>query len=296
MKLGRKQVFNSGSPAKNKMGENLKIVAILLVVGLLIGWIQYVGRKAEETIQVVMLGQDVFKNQAIVEDMLVPHDMLIMEFERYGLDKRPGGVELRSVVLWEDRGDILNNFAAFHMPEQTLLRYRNLIATRVENQDRVLYSFPGKDIVPLDVGGEEIGAFKTFLRPGDRLNIEAIFSQTEVVVPAGNGEDRAFDGGGGGGQGEVDEIEVFRTVSLFTDIMVADLLNTMGESILDIYEQTQLLPAHRQAQLERSQEFKDRVEPSTLLVALTPEELERYYYFLSKQDIEFRVSMPQRVE
>ena len=83
---------------------------------------------------------------------------------------------------------------------------------------------------------------------------------------------------------------------MFSDIMVADLINNAGESILDIYADYRDKSVYEQAQLDSSQTFKDSVEPRTLLVALTPEEKERYYYFLSKENVEFKMSMPQRVE
>ena len=83
---------------------------------------------------------------------------------------------------------------------------------------------------------------------------------------------------------------------MFNDIMIADLINNAGESILDIYADYNNRTTYEQAQLDLSQTFQDSVEPRTLLVALTPDELDRYYYYLSKSQVEFKMSLPQRVE
>ena len=53
---------------------------------------------------------------------------------------------------------------------------------------------------------------------------------------------------------------------------------------------------YQQAQLDASTTFQQSVEPADLLVALTPEELYRYYYLLKKENVEFKMSLPQRVE
>ncbi len=139
--------------------------------------------------------------------------------------------------------------------------------------------------VPFECSKEEMEAFKTFLKPGDRLNVQAVFSQKITVTEE--------DGFGGIVKNQID---TFKTETVFGDIMVADLLNNRGESILDIYAGYRELSVWDQASLDASQSFKDKTSPRTLLVALTPEEKERYYYYMSKTNVEFKVSMPQRVE
>ena len=188
-------------------------------------------------------------------------------------------------MLWEERSKIINTFAAYPLHQDTYAEYRFFIKSRVDNSDNVLYSFPGTEIVPLEISSNELQAFKTFLQPGDRLNVDAIFSERQNIV-----EEDGF------GNKVKSQVEVFKTEPVFRDIMIADLLNQQGESILDLYAYYNSLGVYEQAKLDSSQSFKDRTEPRTLLVALTPEEKDRYYYYLSKSNVEFRVSMPQRIE
>ena len=78
--------------------------------------------------------------------------------------------------------------------------------------------------------------------------------------------------------------------------MVADLLNSDGESVLDLYAQYQEMTVYRQAQLDNDEGWQKAVLPTTLLVALTPEEESAYYDYLSKNQIKFKMSLPQRSE
>lgn len=285
MRIGKKaRGLRLEKPAVNSLKRNMLIVLVVVITVLLIGWVYTLGKKAEETVTVVMLNQNVYKNQLITEDMLKPYDMLKAEFEKYAIIDK-GGQKTRRLVLWEEVDKVINTFAAYPLQKDTILEYRSLIKSRIDNSDNVLYSFPGKEIVPLEVGYNELQAFKTFLKPGDRLNIEAIFSETKTITK----KDEY-------GSDVTAEVEVYKTETVFKDIMIADLLNNAGESVLDIYSWYNDLSVYEQAELDNNPSFQERVEPTTLLVALTPEEKDRYYYYLSKDNIKFRVSMPQRVE
>ena len=87
---------------------------------------------------------------------------------------------------------------------------------------------------------------------------------------------------------------MFKTETVFNNIVLADLLNKSGSSILDMYSDYNELSVYEQSALDNDDAWVQSVEPATLLIALTPEEKERYYYYLSKSNVQFRVSLPQR--
>lgn len=281
---GAKRNIAAGNPSKNKSKKNLYLIVIIIITALLIIWVYSMGRKAEDTVTVIMLKDNVYKNQVITENVLKPYEMLRGEFEKFAI-VNSDGVRTRRVLRWDERGMIINSFAAFPLKADTYAEVRDFIKSRVDNSDNVLYSYPGKDIVKLNIGTQDLQAFKTFLQPGDRINISAVYSLTETI--------READGYGGTIQNTV---ESFKTEPVFKDIMIADLLNSSGESILDIYASYKDKTVYEQAQLDMSQSFKDRVTPQSLLLALTPEEKEIYYYFSGKSQVEFKMSLPQRVE
>ena len=286
MRMGRKNKDGIGisKPAVNKTSKTFLIILLVAITALLIVWVINIGKKAESTVEVVMLDRAVYKNQIITEDLLKPYNMIEGEFEKYAI-KNTNGEYTRRLILWEERNVILGAFAAYSLQPETLLEYRSLIKSRLDNSDTVLYNFPGKDIVQLDIGTNDLNAFKTFLEPGDRLNIEAIYSDTVKTYKE--------DGYGNLIESEVD---VFKTDTVFGSIMIADLINSDGDSVLDLYEQYNQLTLTQQAQLDASIEWQDKTEPKSLLLALTEDEKYRYYEFLAKGNVTFRVSLPQRTQ
>lgn len=287
MKIGKnnkKAPKVSSRVGGNYSKNNILIIGVAVVTLLLIVWVYSMGRKAQETVQVIMYKENIYKNETITNDKLIPYDMVKAEFEKYAVTKADGTLK-RRVLLWEEKDKILNTFAAYSLQANTVAEYTDMIISRIDNSDSVLYSFPGKNIVTLDVGDNDLRAFKTFLQPGDRINVVAIYRTTEKI--------KEDDGYGGT---VINEVEVYKEDVIFPDIMLADLLNQKGESILDIYASYNEKTVYQQASLDASESFQDSVTPETMLVALTPEEEEAYYYYLGKEDVEFRISLPQRAD
>lgn len=283
MKLGKERQ-RSAKPAINKSKRHVAMIGLIVVTAVLIAWVITLGRKAEETISVVMWAEPVYKNELITESMLKEYPMIKAEFEKYAVTDSNGN-KTRRIVLWEERNKLVGTYAAYPLRQETLAEKSDVIISRINNSDTVLYSFPGKNIVKMEAGESDLKAFKTFLQPGDRINISAIYSEeTKVYETDEYGNDVQTT------------VEVFREETPFKDIMIADMLNSSGDSILDIYASYNEKSSYQQAQLDASEAFQDSVIPSSLLVALTPEEEETYYYYLGKNDIEFRISLPQRSE
>ena len=275
MKLGRKkkeEVTGGGfsKPALNEGKRSSVIIGLIVATVALIVFVLVMGHKAQETVQVAVLAQNVYKNQVITAEMLEPYDMLKAEYEKL------------AVV---DADKIINSFAAYPLQQGMYAEYRNFVKSRIDNSDSVMYSYPGKEIIPLEVGQNELKTFKTFLQPGDKLNIEAVFTD-KVVQKTDDGYGNIVN----------QTVEVVRSETVFNDIMIADLLNAEGQSILDIYASYNDKTVWQQAQMDSSESFQESTEPSSLLVALTPEEKDRYYYYKTKTDVQFKVSLPQRID
>ena len=85
MKLGRKKSNNNGlpgsggglsQPSLNKSKSDGKIIMVLLITVAMIAWVISIGKKAEETVSVVMLKENIYKNEVITEDKLMEYQML----------------------------------------------------------------------------------------------------------------------------------------------------------------------------------------------------------------------------
>lgn len=288
MKLSKKGLgdtvgkLNVSRPAANQAGKNGVIAAILVITALLIAFVVFIGSKATATVDVVMMAQSVHKNQQITEDMLIKYPMIKAEYEKYSTTDANGNVK-RRVIKWDDRDVLLKAYAAYPLQANTLALYSSFLKSRTDNSDSALYSFPGKELVKLDISSEDLKAFKTYLQPGDKINVQATYLErlkTKTVDQYGYESDSSED--------------MFKTETVFNDITLADLLNKQGQSILDLYSDYNELSTYAQAQRDNDESWNKAVTPATLLIALTPEEKETYYYYCAKNGITFRVSLPQR--
>jgi len=275
-------------PTYNKIKRSIWLVLVVIMAVGTIVWVSQLGKKAQQTVKVVMSNRSIYKNEPISinpdSEMLKPYDMLLGEYEKYSLADDNGTIK-RRVVLWDERDKLSGTFAAYPIQSDRVIMYREVVKSRVDNTDSVLYSFPGKDIVPLAVGNTEMEAFKTFLKPGDRINIDANYIDSIM--------EESIDDYGNPVR---EEYEVFKTDQVFGGIVVADLLNGSGDSVLDIYSGYNDMSIWQQAQLDRDSNFKESTTPKTLLLALTVEEKSRYDYFLAKANVKFSSSLPQRVD
>jgi hypothetical protein len=286
MKIGRRSEGKVAStrPDRNSSKKNMLLGVVVAITVVLIIWVYTMGRKAEETVSVVMLSENVYKNQVITESVLKEYQMLKGEFEKYATVD-DNGTKKRRILLWDERDQIINCFAAYPLQSDTIAMKSDFIISRTDNSDTVLYSFPGKEIVRLEVGDSDLTAFKTFLEPGDRINVTAIFKDKERQY--------TYDEYG---NADMEEVETYREETVFEDIMLADLLNDSGDSILDLYAEYNDMTSYQQASLDSDESWLESVEPSEMLVALTPEEKTLYYQYLSKSEVEFKITLPQRTE
>lgn len=281
MKIRERSSAKATNPNKNHSKKNSLLVLVILITVLLILWVMQLGKKAERTISVAMWAEPVYKNETITPNKVVEYKMLQAEFEKYALENKDGS-KTRRIVLWDEVNDyLINNFAAYPLQANTVVMITDVASSRVDNSNTVLYSYPGKNIVALTLGEQDLSTFKTFIEPGDRVNITAIYTDREVIE---------------GDDGSRETVETIRQEGAFKDILIADLLNRDGDSVLDLYASYNDMTVYQQAALDSDENWKDKTEPSTLLVALTPEEEKLYYKYLSKSNIEFHMSLPQRIE
>lgn len=286
MKIGKSNRERTISkPDKNSGKKNILLILVVLVTIALIVWVYSMGRKAEETVAVAMYSTGMYKGEAVGPDTFIEYNMLKGEFEKYATTDDSGN-PLRRIVLAQEANDIIQEgaFAAYQTQPNTIAMWNDFVTSRVDNRDTVLYSYPGKNILTLNLSTDELGSFKTFLQTGDRINVTAIFKTSEAAVVT-NAD----------GSTSNEAVEVFRQEQVFNGIMIADMLNGSGESILDKYAYYNSLSIYDQAALDNDESWQAGTQSENLLVALTPEEETRYYQYLSKEGVQFHMSLPQRV-
>jgi len=294
-------------------GANVKaaqwILAIVIIVACLGAtaflWM-FVSAKTQ-LISVCMWQNNHAKNSPLNTDAVCEYKMLVEEYEQYAI-QGTGGVTSR-LIKWEDRALLNGRYCTRNVYGATVVVMEDLMDQKINNTDMLLYNFPGREIIKLEVGKEDMDAYKRFLMPGDRVNITAVVV-SEKTVEARDVSDGGlqgstttpasasslFDDGTSSSKKDSQTLseEVVTTEPLFDSIYIADMLNKDGESVLDLMEKFNAMTVTQQAQYASSETWRSRTTPDTLLVALTKEELLRYYKYAERQGVTFRVSLPQR--
>ena len=268
---------------KYKIGNIILSVIFFAVAVFTMQHVNNLGRLAEQRIDVVMFTRNIQRGELIQPNMIQPYSMLLAEFESYSFTDAQGQLQ-RRIVLWDERGGLGGTFASHTLQGNTIAMFPNFTRSVISYVDRAMYAFPGRYLVMMGLAPQDVAPFSIFLRPGDRLTVHgtytAMISET-VQDPF---------------QGEIEvEVPVVRTDLVFGDIAIADMLNGDGESVLNILEHYRNASAGIQMQLRNNPAWVESTRPSHVLVAVTPEELARYYYFLAQSGIVFRIAIPQRV-
>lgn len=272
----------------NSHKKSLLIIISLIITVLACIWVLMLGKKAEATVAVCMSAKDLYKNEQITDlnSQIKQYDMTEIEYLKY--TRQEGNAEYRRIIPAYEMGYLQGLYMAYYVPIEHVLEYDMFVTSKIENSDTVLYAYPGKEIVSLQLGTSDLSAFKTFLTTGDRINIECTYTETIRVYDNTDVNISEVNR-------EYEEVEQFYTVPVFTNIQIADILNSDGDSVLDLKAAYDELTIFEQSALDDDETYQEKLEPSTILLALTPQEKREYYKYLSKGGT-FRMSLPQRTE
>ena len=72
MKIGKKAQSRglSTRPEKNNSKKSMALIIVIAITAVLILWVYTMGRKAEETVDVVMMSHNFYKNNLIKDRLL----------------------------------------------------------------------------------------------------------------------------------------------------------------------------------------------------------------------------------
>lgn len=294
MKLDKRTKSTSAKKAKalsktnvNNHKKSFLIIVCAIIAIAAIVWVLLLGKKAEATVEVCMSAKNLYKNEQILDisSQVKAYTMSELEYLKY---TREGSTTQRRIIPYDEVSLLTGRYMAYYVPLEHVLEYDMFVNSKIENSDTVLYAFPGKEIVSLQLGTGDLSAFKTFLTTGDKINIECTYTENVRVYKNGS-DDTSY------GMQDYEDVEQFYTVPVFTNIQIADILNSDGDSVLDLQAEYNELTIFQQSSLDSDSNYQKKLEPSTILLALTPQEKRQYYKYLSKGGT-FRLSLPQRTE
>lgn len=232
--------------------------------------------ETRKTITVVRLKQDqsIPANALITDDNIEAYDMYYKEFQQYGTMLFSDGSRRSTIVRWQDKDLVVGQrYAAYYMREGTVLFWDATIRDQTR-KNSYLYNMSGE---LLNIHMTTTGDFGDMVVPGDTLNIRVTYTATLYNLPTEteyrlNAQVGSVSSAGGAGVGTT----VTKSELLFSEVTILDMLNGSGNSIFDIYyEYISATKAQQQAWLE-DDGFLGSVQPASILIEATSEEVERY--------------------
>ena len=258
---------NNQSRAKNRI---LGILIALIVVMIITIATAAASAESRKTIAVVRLKDDISANALITDDMIEVYDMYYKEYAQYGTMKFSDGTTRSTIVTWNMRDKVVGQrYAAYYLRGNTVLFWDSTIKDQTR-KNSYLYSMSGE---LLNIQMTTTDDFGDMVVPGDSLNIYATYTETNYDLPSE--EQYKYQMESGSAQG-TSGVEQTKTELMFSEVQILDMLNGNGQSIFDIYyEYISKTKAEQQA-LISDDSFLQNVQPASILLEVTSEEVERY--------------------
>ena len=258
---------NNQSRARNRiLGILIALIAVMIIT------IATAAASAEsrKTIAVVRLKDDISANALITDDMLEVYDMYYKEYEQYGTMKFSDGTTRSTIVTWNMRDKVVGQrYAAYYLRGNTVLFWDSTIKDQTR-KNSYLYSMSGE---LLNIQMTTTDDFGDMVVPGDSLNIYATYTETNYDLPSE--EQYKYQMESGSAQG-TSGVEQTKTELMFSEVQILDMLNGSGQSIFDIYYEYISKTKSEQQALLSDDSFLQNVQPASILLEVTSEEVERY--------------------
>ena len=260
--------------AQNSSRAKNRIVGIFLAIGMIVFVCIMTAISSAETKKVVTVVRikdeaGIPANALISEDMIEPYDMYYKEFQQYGTMKFSDGSTRSKLVTWDNRDLVVGKrYAAYYMRGGTVLFWDSTLKDQTR-KNSYLYSMSGE---LLNIQMTTTDDFGDMIVPGDTLNIRATYTATEYNLPSEEEYMLSLNAGGGTSAG----IEVEKTEMLFSEVQILDMLNSEGNSIFDIYYSYITMTKAQQQACLQDDAFLQSVQPASILLECTSEEVEHY--------------------
>lgn len=255
---------------KNKRrfsSQILLIVVLILAIIVVIAVNWFTSQPMRDTVEVAVLKNNTAQNAYISAGMIDKQTMTRADYEQAAIVTMSDGSKRRQIVLYDDIKDIVGKYAANYIRRGTAIYYDE-ITTEYTKSNSYLYQMDGTELLKIDVNPTQFG---NILVPGDKLNIRITYDDAVYSIISGTdylqlSEDE---------KANLSTVET-KTELMFSEVTVLDMLNADGESIFDKYYALMSLPESQQNAKFADSAFQSSIEPKCILIAVTPEEAERY--------------------
>jgi len=260
----------SNQQAVSKAGLVI-IVVILAVVVTIVSQVMLT-RQQRQVISVLAFASDMDKGSLVTRESFTTMDMLVAEYEKWGVQTLENGEQKRLILQESDLDNILQKdcYTSYFMKANTPI-YTSSLTRESPRKNSYLYEMDG-ELVKLDVSADVFG---DMVVPGDKVNIRCTYTEQSYALPT-ESQLRAMQE-----YGEDDFTKLNtqqKSIMLFSEVTILDMLNGNGESIFDYYYDFMNWPTTKQQEALKDSSFKAATAPSQIILCVTAEEVENYIH------------------
>lgn len=282
---------------ENKLKKRSTKIRGMMYYGVVVGTLvvafiglQLSNRTYRKDLQVVSFKEDI-GNVVIKESMMKP-----LKIAQRNLDSE--------MILWKDKSEVVDKYPTMQIRRNTPV-YRDMVTEEQVVKYQYIYDLkPDEELLTFRYTSGEAGG--RIPRPGDRFRIRASYKMEEKEINLltqelkdrrKKGEDISDSSGNVmiKGVGEEDIlVGNIRTATIFDVVTVMDMLNSDGDSIYEIVKEVEsMAPAEKEETLNKD-EFKRKVTPDSLLLAVKSDQVSRYVEFQSNTNSKYTLTILSR--
>lgn len=267
----------NANKAKGRSSQTGSKIFGLILAAVLVGLVIVIefafNMQKTATVEVLGFNSDVYKDTLVTEDMMEKITMLQSEYEKSG-EMDIQGTTKRQIVLWDDRYTLLEQpvYVQYYTHSFTPIFWYG-VQPQTTTKNSYLYTMDG-ELLKLDISADLFG---DFIVPGDKINVRQVYTENKYYLPSVSEYAAMQNTETGAGS-----VTVTKTELLFSNATILDMMNGNGSSIYDVWYQWLALPTAEQKDALYDESFKEATAPSTILMCVTSEEVERYMELSSK--------------
>lgn len=282
---------------ENKLKKRSTKIRGMMYYGVVVGTLvvafiglQLSNRTYRKDLQVVSFKEDI-GNVVIKESMMKP-----LKIAQRNLNSE--------MILWKDKSEVVDKYPTMQIRRNTPV-YRDMVTEEQVVKYQYIYDLkPDEELLTFRYTSGEAGG--RIPRPGDRFRIRASYKMEEKEINLltqelkdrrKKGEDISDSSGNVmiKGVGEEDIlVGNIRTATIFDVVTVMDMLNSDGDSIYEIVKEVEsMAPAEKEETLNKD-EFKRKVTPDSLLLAVKSDQVSRYVEFQSNTNSKYTLTILSR--
>lgn len=322
-----KAIKSSGTPAATNTAKREQTKMMGIMVGglvVLIGLVMFLSFYKQKTVDVVRLSKAAVVGDVITEDMLTKYSMLEQTYTELGTqtytDESGNTVNGNIYILWKDREKYIEKSISNYVKDGDILTKRDITSNQAQRNPWLSGIKDDEEIYTMKFNASDVNA--TLLMPGTRIRARLVYNvaasdlaQIRAEISNSEGAQEGAEGvtqsvlmgysGTGTQAPQFDEEgnlisygttaftgEVAVAEIVIPSITIADMRNSEGESIFDIYSSLQKMPISERMEYlasglnssDTASDFKSRVTPVDLTFIVSKEEANMLAEFENTSD------------